>query len=115
MTVEPCQLSTCAARSKPSPVMTHLELARKQQFHFVITLKVSELIFILYWNENKTFLAFSQNVFEKENIFLDQNIKFLFALSFSFPPVLEISSTSRHGHFSKKQSSFARNFNKRTF
>lgn len=84
--------------------MTHLELARKQQFHFVITLKVSELIFILYWHENKTFLAFSQNVFEKENIFLDQNIKFLFALSFSFPPVLEISSTSRHGHFSKKQS-----------
>lgn len=57
--------------------MTHLKLAGEQQFHFMITLKVSELIFILYWNENKTLWAFSENVFEKEAIFLDQNIKFL--------------------------------------
>lgn len=61
----------------------HLELAREQQFHFMIALKVSELIFILYWNENKTFWTFSR-VVERENIVLDQKDQIsVCSLSFS--------------------------------
>lgn len=64
--------------------MVHLELAGEQQFHFMITLNVAELIFFLYWNENKTFQAVRQNAFEWKNAFLDQNpITFLSALSLS--------------------------------
>lgn len=64
--------------------MMHLELAGEQQSHFMITLNVAELIFFLYWNENKTFQALSQNVFERKNAFLDQNpITILSVLSLS--------------------------------
>lgn len=110
ITVESCQFSTCAARSKPSPLMMHLELAREQQFHFMITLKVAESIFFLYGNENKTFQAFCQNVFEWKNTFLDQKDQIsLCSLSFSFPLILETSPPpSQHGHFSIKPVSFSR-------
>lgn len=64
MTVDSCQLCTCAVRTKVSPLMMHLELAGEQQFPFMITLNTAELIFFLYWNENKTFQALCQNVFE---------------------------------------------------
>lgn len=113
MTVESCQLCTCAVRTKVGPLMMHLELAGEQQFHFMITLNVAELIFFLYWNENKTFQALCQNVFEWKNAFLDQNpITFLSALSFSFPLILETSFSppSEHGHFSIKLVSLSREY-----
>jgi len=70
----------------------HLELAREQQFHFMITLKVAGLIFFLYWNENKTFRALCQNVFEWKNTLLNQKdqISVCF-LSFSSALILETS------------------------
>lgn len=113
MTVESCQLCTCAVRTKVSPLTMPLELAGEQQFHFMITLNIAELIFFLYWNENKTFQALCQNVFEWKNAFLDQNpITFLSALSFSFPLILETSFSppSQHGHFSIKPVSLSREY-----
>lgn len=81
--------------------MLYLELAREQQSCFMITLKVAELNFFLYWNENKTFQAFCQNVFECKNIFLDQKDQVsVCSLPFS---ILEASPlTSQHSHFSIK-------------
>lgn len=113
MTVESCQLSTCAVRSKPSPLMMHLELAREQRFHFMITLKVAELIFFLYWNENKTFWEFCQNVFEWKNTFLDQKDQVsvyslplsLFLQSYKCPPAPRSTRSLFHKACQPQQSS----------
>lgn len=113
ITVESCQLCTCAVRTKVSPLMMHLELAGEQQFYFMITLNVAELILFLYCNENKTFQALFQNVFEWKNTFLNQNpTTFLSVLSFSFPLILEtcFSPPSQHGHFSIKPVSLSREY-----